>query len=199
MAIVRQEGIGALTMRRIATEVGVGTMSLYRYISDRDDLIDEMLKLAFRKLRIPSLADPEDELIAIFKAIYSLFRAEAWVVIVMVDYAGGNKHVLGLYERIVVALKTLGLADEDAFHTLHTLMHYTYGEALIMEAWDRRMLGQHGNSWFEDHEKFPTISRMIEWDVAAGEPSEEPYITNIRRLLVWARNSQNATGCACIE
>ncbi|MFC0860824.1 TetR/AcrR family transcriptional regulator [Sphaerimonospora cavernae] len=37
------EGLEAISMRRIAAEIGSGTMSLYRYISGKDDLIDLMV------------------------------------------------------------------------------------------------------------------------------------------------------------
>ncbi|MET9862963.1 TetR/AcrR family transcriptional regulator [Streptomyces smyrnaeus] len=34
-----REGLAALSMRRVATELGVGTMSLYRYVPGKDELI----------------------------------------------------------------------------------------------------------------------------------------------------------------
>ncbi|NUS72107.1 MAG: TetR/AcrR family transcriptional regulator [Corynebacteriales bacterium] len=40
--IADTEGLEAATMRRIATEIGAGAMSLYRYIPGRDDLIELM-------------------------------------------------------------------------------------------------------------------------------------------------------------
>jgi AcrR family transcriptional regulator len=40
--IADAEGIEALSIRRVAREVGAGTMSLYRYIDSKDDLIELM-------------------------------------------------------------------------------------------------------------------------------------------------------------
>ncbi|MQA85789.1 MAG: TetR family transcriptional regulator [Streptosporangiales bacterium] len=37
------EGLGALSMRRVAAELGVGTMSLYRYVPGKGELLDLML------------------------------------------------------------------------------------------------------------------------------------------------------------
>ncbi|MFC7586099.1 TetR/AcrR family transcriptional regulator [Nonomuraea antimicrobica] len=37
--IADAEGAEAVTMRRIAAEIGAGAMSLYRYVPSRDDLI----------------------------------------------------------------------------------------------------------------------------------------------------------------
>ncbi|NIJ11104.1 AcrR family transcriptional regulator [Saccharomonospora amisosensis] len=38
LAVVDREGLGALSMRTVAKELGMGTMSLYRYVSDRDQV-----------------------------------------------------------------------------------------------------------------------------------------------------------------
>lgn len=38
LAVLDREGLSALTMRNVAVELGVGTMSLYRYVRDREHL-----------------------------------------------------------------------------------------------------------------------------------------------------------------
>ena len=42
VALADEEGVDAVSMRRIASELGVGTMSLYRYVETKDDLLDLM-------------------------------------------------------------------------------------------------------------------------------------------------------------
>ena len=42
LAIADAEGFEAVSMRRIAAQLGAGTMSLYRYISTKDDLVTLM-------------------------------------------------------------------------------------------------------------------------------------------------------------
>jgi AcrR family transcriptional regulator len=41
--IADSEGLDAISMRRLATEIGAGTMSLYRYVSGKDDVIELMI------------------------------------------------------------------------------------------------------------------------------------------------------------
>jgi AcrR family transcriptional regulator len=41
--IVRAEGYEQLTVRRIAAELGVAPMTLYRHVRDKDDLLDEVV------------------------------------------------------------------------------------------------------------------------------------------------------------
>jgi AcrR family transcriptional regulator len=46
IAVARREGVGALSMARIAKEIGVGTMSLYRYVAAKDELLLLMVDTA---------------------------------------------------------------------------------------------------------------------------------------------------------
>jgi AcrR family transcriptional regulator len=43
IAVAQGEGVGALSMARIAKELGVGTMSLYRYVAAKDELLTIMV------------------------------------------------------------------------------------------------------------------------------------------------------------
>jgi AcrR family transcriptional regulator len=43
VALADREGLAALSMRRVAAELGVGTMSLYRYVPGKGELLDLML------------------------------------------------------------------------------------------------------------------------------------------------------------
>lgn len=44
--VAQAEGVGALSMARIARELGVGTMSLYRYVASKDELLTTMVDTA---------------------------------------------------------------------------------------------------------------------------------------------------------
>jgi AcrR family transcriptional regulator len=45
LSIIDREGVGALSMRAVANELGVGTMSLYRYVDSREQLEGLVLDL----------------------------------------------------------------------------------------------------------------------------------------------------------
>ena len=54
--IMDAEGLDAVTMRRVAREVGVEAMSLYHHVRDKEDLLDGVCALVMRDFRYP----PED-------------------------------------------------------------------------------------------------------------------------------------------
>ncbi|HEY1914208.1 MAG TPA: TetR/AcrR family transcriptional regulator C-terminal domain-containing protein [Streptosporangiaceae bacterium] len=47
VAVAEAEGLAAVSMSRVATELGASTMSLYRYVSAKDELLDLMVDAAF--------------------------------------------------------------------------------------------------------------------------------------------------------
>lgn len=54
IAIADADGIGALSMQRVATELGSATMSLYRHVPSKDDLVALMLDTAMaERLDLP--------------------------------------------------------------------------------------------------------------------------------------------------
>ncbi len=56
--VAMTEGIGALSMTRVAAELGVGTMSLYRYVAAKDELLTLMVDGA---LGMPPPAPPGED------------------------------------------------------------------------------------------------------------------------------------------
>ena len=47
--VADREGLGAVSMRRVAVELGVATMSLYRHVRDKDALVALMVDETFRR------------------------------------------------------------------------------------------------------------------------------------------------------
>jgi AcrR family transcriptional regulator len=60
LAIADAEGFGAVSMRRVATELGSGTMSLYRYIATKTDLAALMDDAIMAEMVLPDGALPAD-------------------------------------------------------------------------------------------------------------------------------------------
>src|SRR5947207_1434871 len=58
LELVDEEGIGAATMREVSSRLGVRSMSLYRYVRDRDELLDAVVERIVNELA----DDPEVQL-----------------------------------------------------------------------------------------------------------------------------------------
>ena len=53
MHIMDEEGLEAVSMRRVARDVGVEAMSLYHYVRDKDDLLDGVCAMVMCDFRYP--------------------------------------------------------------------------------------------------------------------------------------------------
>jgi AcrR family transcriptional regulator len=58
IAIADADGLAELTMRRLAAALGVSTMSLYRHVPSRDDLVVAMIDEAIAEVRLPPRRPP---------------------------------------------------------------------------------------------------------------------------------------------
>ena len=53
MAIADAGGIGSLTIRSLAQELGVKPMSVYHYVANKDEIIDGIVDLVFGEIELP--------------------------------------------------------------------------------------------------------------------------------------------------
>src|SRR6266550_3757317 len=54
MALADQGGIDSLSMRRLAQELGVEAMSLYHYVSSKDDILNGIVEIVVAEIEVPS-------------------------------------------------------------------------------------------------------------------------------------------------
>ena len=59
LVLIDEEGVQAVTMPRVAASLGVGTMSLYRHVQNKDDLLDGVAEHVLGACEVPTGA-PDD-------------------------------------------------------------------------------------------------------------------------------------------
>ncbi|MEU0103443.1 helix-turn-helix domain-containing protein [Streptomyces sp. NPDC006267] len=135
----REGGADAMTMRRIAGELGCDPMALYRHFSNRDALLDAVADLALSEVQDPDAELPWDQRIA---ATAAAFRAAA------VQHPGITAHLaarppLGEHGRrlaagMLDALVAAGLPPAAAVRSFQTLVaHLAASLAMAVQAGTR--------------------------------------------------------------
>jgi AcrR family transcriptional regulator len=136
MAIADAEGSAAVSMRRVATELGVATMSLYRHVPSKDELVERMVDTAFGDHPFTS-APPDDWLAALDTAAHRLwliFGRHRWVAAVMsLTRPQITPHVLAYVEWVMSALRAAGLPPRRIFQAHLTLFTHVRGLAISLE------------------------------------------------------------------
>jgi DNA-binding transcriptional regulator YhcF (GntR family) len=81
IAIADAEGLAAVSMRRLAAELGVGPMSLYRHVANKDELVTQMVDEVFGEPELP-VPGPEGwraKLELISRRQWELVRRHLWL------------------------------------------------------------------------------------------------------------------------
>ncbi|MEV7786166.1 TetR/AcrR family transcriptional regulator [Streptomyces sp. NPDC088106] len=130
--VADRDGIGALSMRRIATELGTGTMSLYRYVPGKGELLDLMLDRVQRPSENP--ADLGDgswraALEALGRAALALYRRHPWLLEVNQSRPVLGPSALDGMERVLARIKPMGLSDPELLSAIMTVDGYVVGAA----------------------------------------------------------------------
>lgn len=141
--IVDEEGVGRLTMRRLAKEVGSTPMALYHHVRDKEELLLLLLEdYTARTLRRPELpGDPRERVVVLAAAIRETLTGCPWIVEVLIADDLMAQEALWFNERIVDALMECGLTIERAVHGYRAVWYYTVGEMIVRAASARRRAG----------------------------------------------------------
>ena len=75
LALARRDGPDALSMRRIATELDVWPMSLYRHFRDKDELLDALAGEAAHEIAAPQSASWREDMTALLRQTRDAFAA----------------------------------------------------------------------------------------------------------------------------
>ncbi|GAB2649507.1 hypothetical protein GCM10027271_03960 [Saccharopolyspora gloriosae] len=116
VALLDRDGASALTMRKVAAELGVHATSLYWYVQRREDLIDLAVDhvLAEAASALPGDDVPWDDVVfRVAKQYYDSFVAHTWAA----EFAGARPligpNALALAQRIITALREAGGTEQD--------------------------------------------------------------------------------------
>ncbi len=80
VALADEEGLEAVSMRRVATALGTGAASLYRYVANRDDLLELMIDSTAGEYDLPAPSgDWQADLLAVARQARQIMRRHPWL------------------------------------------------------------------------------------------------------------------------
>jgi AcrR family transcriptional regulator len=127
LAIVDAEGLDALTMRRLAADVGVKAPSLYNHVTGKDDLIEGALRVMRSEFRPPSPA--ADGWKALLAAIFSEYRRVLTAHPNMMSLAG--RRLQGERDSGLDFLIAQGFTSEQAVELWQSLLAVVVGFSMF--------------------------------------------------------------------
>ena len=130
IAIADKEGFASVSMRRIALELGVGTMSLYYYVNTKADLIAAMDDALMGEILLPSV--PENWRKALTEIAFrtrAVFLRHPWALSSMLTAPPGINAMRHM-EQCLQALAGTGMTAREKLTLLAIIDDFVFGYAL---------------------------------------------------------------------
>jgi AcrR family transcriptional regulator len=187
VAVADAEGLTAVSIRRVASELGVRPMSLYSHIGSKDDLVALMLNEVSGQLLVPE-PQPEDwreALRRIARRAFDAYLAHPWMLHALGRGPRVGPNHLRRAEQSAAAVAPLGLQAREAWTALSIVHEWTMGHAL-------HVITLHEHDQLEDQLRgadpatYPELSRVFgasgrETADAAFEIALEAVLDGIER------------------
>lgn len=111
--VVDAEGMGALTMTRVATQLDVSTMALYRYVPGKHELIDLMIDSALGTPPAPRGRAWRAEVTQWARSSLAVFQGRPWLLEAVMGRATIGPHWLAWLNGALQAFAESGLTAKD--------------------------------------------------------------------------------------
>jgi AcrR family transcriptional regulator len=125
------DGLGAVTMRRVAHVLGVVPMSLYTYVPGKAELLDLMLDAVYGQMPRNNLSRKpwRERLATVAQENRQLFDAHPWVVEVTTSRPPLGPGLMAKYDHELRAFEGLGLNDLETDAALTFLLDFVHAAA----------------------------------------------------------------------
>ena len=157
-----REGIEAVSMRRLGTELGIEAMSLYTHVRGKDDLLDGMIELVIREIPVHrDGADWKASLRATILAARGVVLRHPWAPRIIETRDDPGPSGLRYYDAVMGILREGGFSLEMTHHAIHL-----FGSRLLGFTQDL----------FDDS---PDVSQEAMKAMAAAVADTHPYVAEM--------------------
>src|ERR1700761_4184031 len=136
VALADEHGLEGASMRRLAQELGVVPMALYKHVANRDELLDGMVDIVFGEIESPSIDD--DWRSAMRRRAISAREAlkrHSWAIGLMETAAPGPANLRN-HNAVMGCLREAGFSFQTAIHAYSLQDAYIYRFALQEQTLD---------------------------------------------------------------
>jgi AcrR family transcriptional regulator len=178
VALADEGGVDSLSMRRIAQELGVVPMALYKHVANKDEMLDGMVDVVVREID-PPLADA-DWKTAIRARVLSARRAllrHPWASKVIESRSNPTPTVIGYMDAMIGILRKGGFSVDLTHHAMHAM--------------GSRALG-FSQELFDDTPEDPPAVQEIEMQWMA---EQYPYISEMAAAI--SHDDASVVGMGC--
>jgi AcrR family transcriptional regulator len=189
IAVADAEGVDAVSMRRIARELGSGAMSLYWHVSSKEDLADLMLEAIEAEIEVPEPSgDWRADLQVFARRTRAVLLRHRWAMELKAMGPPTGPNDARNADRLFGAFDGLGLDIRTAIYLLTTVVTYVMGAVRreIAEMRTERDMTAIAESLTADElaalqkefaervrasGRYPRLARLVDEDVDPDDPA----------------------------
>ncbi|WP_327680858.1 TetR/AcrR family transcriptional regulator [Kitasatospora sp. NBC_00458] len=178
VALADAEGLEAVTMRRLATALGVAPMAAYRYVSGKDELLELMVDSVHAELPLDRTGtDWRATMRALALALRAMNLAHPWTV--RAGTLALTPNQLAVPEHAFAALAGHGLDADTTMAVFRTVTDYVRGSVATevgLQTWQREQ------GWPDGDATRAALAPRMTWLMSTGRyPAYGRYLTEATR------------------
>jgi AcrR family transcriptional regulator len=187
--VATADGLQAVSMSRVAADLGVSTMSLYRYVGAKDELLALMADLPLEVP--PARRGPEegwrDGLARWARSELGIYRRNPWVLRIPISGPPVTPNAIAWLEVGLDCLRDTGLEEHEKLSVILLVTGYVRNQGLLQAdiaaaqaagaaAADPELMASYGRllARLTDPERFPALQAVLA-SGAFDEPDEADY------------------------
>ncbi|MDQ4025496.1 MAG: TetR/AcrR family transcriptional regulator C-terminal domain-containing protein [Actinomycetota bacterium] len=150
MRLADAGGLAEVTMRKVAATIGAGATALYRYVDNRDELLQLMLDTALDELRFPPITgDAHADLLALAHEQCTVCRRHPWMLDLLQTGLPMTPRGVAYLEHALAALQG---ADVPGRAKLETVAMVTATVAMVVRT--ELATGRPTQAWEAEQEEY---------------------------------------------
>lgn len=139
--LLQEEGVGALSIRKLASRLSVSPMALYRHVDDKQDLLEGILSRIIEESDIVGHSEPDWRawMIETCVRMRRSMSRRAEIFSVLSDTDRMTSAELDAFNDVLTHLMSAGLSEERAAKVFRSAISFTFG-SLAFEGFKLRKL-----------------------------------------------------------
>jgi len=132
LELVDREGLDALTMRRLGSELGVEAMSIYYHVPNKAAVLDGVAELALEELRL-GYAEGDDWIEALkdgFRLARRILRSHPNLIPMLAVSPAADRGSRELAERVLGLMGQAGIPPTEAHRAFRVLQAFLFGQVM---------------------------------------------------------------------
>ena len=128
VALADRDGIAAVTMRKLANELGVEAMSLYHHVANKDEILDGMIDFVFAEIDVPrSDLSWKVAMRERGASVRAALTRHPWSISIMESRTSPGPATLRHHDAVIGCCRAAGFSLPMTAHAFSMIDSYIYG------------------------------------------------------------------------